>query len=638
MRLSRQFPTAWLFAWVFLIGSGAVRGEALHGAFYHISAEQAAWSAERWETELAWMRQAGMSIIIVASCADENTACYPTQLPGRTPMGSGPLDKILSIADANAMDVHLGLVGSSRWWSDHSEEFLTSLAQDSIAVASELHALYGSHASLKGFYITEEIDNLNWTDETVRKRLVNAFLKPVSDHIKSLDPALIVSEAPFYNVLFEKPEAHGLWWEKTLKDTPHLDLLMPQDGIGVEHGDLQAVVDYFQAYRKATDATGRTLWADVEVFDTESKPAPMARIADQIATVSPFVEKMVIWEFGHYLAPGRSRESLELYLDYQNYRLGNPLLGPISRGTGYVLSSTPESTYPDETAGQLTDGQARFGSWDPVGWKGTSPISITLDLGGQRKNIYQFRALFLNSESLGGSPPDRVAVFISSDGEEFMPLGELETILEGEDSHHVRALSLIEPAMGRFVRFTLYPAGKTVLCSELEVLSSEYVPPLVSRLLSQGKPYRISPLPSAQYPDSGGELTDGDRDYRWESVVGWTSAAGPVTCTIDSGEVFQIETIEAFFMRDRGSAVELPASVEASLSVDGNAFSSVGPLMLDSFSAEPADSGILRYTLECTTSARFVRLTMIPGAGWLMPCEFQFSGRETGADSGWNVR
>jgi len=621
-----------------LLLSGVVRGEALHGAFYYISANQASWSTERWETELAWMRQAGMSIVIVASCADENTACYPTQLPGRTPMGSNPLEKILSIADANAMEVHLGLVGSSKWWSDHSEEFLTSLAQDSIAVASELYALYGTHASLKGFYITEEIDNLNWIDETVRKRLVNAFLKPVSDHIKALNPALIVSEAPFYNVLFEQAEAHGLWWEKTLKDTPHLDLLMPQDGIGVEHGDLQAVVDYFQAYRKATEASGRTLWADVEVFDKESRPAPMARIADQIATVSPFVEKMVIWEFGHYLAPGRSRESLELYLDYLNYRLGHPLLGCISRGADYVFSATPDSSYPDETADQLTDGQARFGSWDPVGWKGTSPIIITLDLGSERKNIYQFRALFLNSESLGGSPPERVAVLISSEGEEFDALGDMETILEGEESHQVRALSLIEPATGRFVRFTLFPAGNSVLCSELDVRSSEYDPPAVRGVLSEGKPYQLAPAPSAQYPDSGGQLTDGDRAYRWESVVGWTAAVGNVTCTIDLENIFRIESLEAFFMRDRGSTVELPASVEASLSEDGTVFVSAGPLILDSFSQEPADSGIFRFTLECGSQARYVRLTLKPGAGWLMPCEIQVSGREAGTDSGWNVR
>jgi hypothetical protein len=234
------------------------------------------------------MRQAGMSIVIVASCADENTACYPTQLPGRTPVGSNPLEKILSIADANAMKVHLGLVGSSKWWSDHSQEYLTGLAQDSIAVASELHALYGGHASLKGFYITEEIDNLNWTDETIRKRLVNAFLKPVSDHIKSLNPALIVSEAPFYNVLFEKPEAHGLWWEKTLKDTPHLDLLMPQDGIGVEHGDLQAVVDYFQAtarqpmppdgrsgptWKSLTRKAGPRRWLASPIRSPQSRPS-----------------------------------------------------------------------------------------------------------------------------------------------------------------------------------------------------------------------------------------------------------------------------------------------------------------------------------------------------------------------------
>ncbi len=226
----------------------------------------------------------------------------------------------------------------------------------------------------------------------------------------------------------------------------------------------------------------------------------MARIADQIATVSPFVEKMVIWEFGHYLAPGRSRESLELYLDYLNYRLGNPLLGPISRGAGYVLSSTPDSSYPDETGVQLTDGQARFGSWDPVGWKGTSPISITLDLGGQRKNIYQFRALFLNSESLGGSPPERVAVLISSEGEVFDVGVRWKRSWRATNRITFRRFPWSNPPRGdgfasRFSRRAIpssAASSRPAPASTILLRFNDYC--------RWEKPYRITPAPSAQYP------------------------------------------------------------------------------------------------------------------------------------------
>ncbi|MCX7018092.1 MAG: DUF4434 domain-containing protein [bacterium] len=316
---------------------GATPPPKFDGAFLWVGNDHVQWTGERWKSEFGWMRQLGFKTVIVSGCVHEKTAIYPTSIPGLSPAKGDAVLQVLNHADANGMDVHLGLVGARRWWSDTSEAFLDELTSLSKATASELYDRYKSHPSLHGFYITGEIDNMTWVDEILRKRLAERFLKPVSDHIKSLNKSLVVSEAPFFNIKFQGPEEYGKWWEKTFKEVPNLDLLIPQDGIGVKHAELADVKKYFGALRDACKANGRVLWSDLEIFEQQqgghSKPAGIKRIIEQLAVEKPFVEKIVFWEFGSYLSPGQSSQAAELFNQYLNYLNGGQAFSTLP-GTG----------------------------------------------------------------------------------------------------------------------------------------------------------------------------------------------------------------------------------------------------------------------------------------------------------------
>jgi addiction module HigA family antidote len=227
------------------------------GAFLWIGWYPRYWSVGRWGTELAWMRRLGMDTVIVAATVIETEAIYPTEIPGLTAIPEEPLEGLLSAADAAGMEVHLGLVLTEGWWTGTGEAYLDGLAALSMDVASELHSLYAPHPSLAGFYITQEIDNMTWTDEALRQRLAQRFLRPLSDHVKSLDASLVVSDAPFFNTVFQPASGFGAWWDLTLADVPSLDLVILQDGIGAEHATYADVAEYFTAVGGACAARGR---------------------------------------------------------------------------------------------------------------------------------------------------------------------------------------------------------------------------------------------------------------------------------------------------------------------------------------------------------------------------------------------
>jgi hypothetical protein len=638
--MSRWFSIC-IFVWIFSgwpTGDCLAQSARLDGAFVWVGGGNASWSQNKWAQELAWMRQIDMDTIIVSASVNETAAVYPTAIDGFYEIGSQPLFKILTEADAAEMDVYLGLLLTGQWWSDTSAAFLDSLTERSNSIASELYARYSSHESLRGFYITQEIDNLNWVQEPVRQRLVQRFLKPVSDHIKSLDPSLVVCTAPFFNTDFQQPPEYRTWWMQTLAETAHLDLIIPQDGIGVHHAQLPDVVEYFTALKEACDAHERQLWSDLEVFDRVSgggqlEPASIERIVSQLAVQAPLVDRFVCWEFLGYLSPARSNASLELFIAYLNYLNGNDTLGLISLRKDYEFSAPPSPQYPD-SGGLLTDGQAHFIPSAQVGWDEPDSVSVTIDLETPNEGILGFRAAFYRSATALANVPSSVSVSLSANGETFTPAGHLEWLVGEDRAMNIYSLLLAEPAAGRYARFDFNRSEGALLCAELGVYSTQFEEPIVSELLSEGKPYSLSRPPASQYPDAGRQLTDGDISYTWDAQVGWQNPESEIGILLDLQQQYSIDRVEAYFMRSDGSAVRLPEEVTVSLSADGTDFYDFRQATPESLE----DDNINRFIAVNSASGRFVRVTVSPDSSWLMLCEIKVFGTEIDGYSGWLVR
>jgi len=225
-------------------------------------------TAREWQGQVHAMARAGIRQIIIQNVfeCDEyagkhamtaatyhGKAYYPSALyPGRHALGaSDPVEAILSAADADGVHVFLG-VGLFAWF-DFSAE---SLAWHK-AVTAELAARYGRHASLYGWYVSEEIFGSLYHEweplKPERYRDLVDFFTAYQAFVRDLTPTKPVALAP-NNERFETWAAE---WAEIL---PHVDILIPFGfARDADHMNVPAVAEIC---RKA----GTRFWVDMEMF------------------------------------------------------------------------------------------------------------------------------------------------------------------------------------------------------------------------------------------------------------------------------------------------------------------------------------------------------------------------------------
>ena len=80
------------------------------------------WNDERWEKEIALMKEVGINEIIMGDVASRNSHSepwncnYPSQLPN-IKVSEDETTKILKKAKEGNMKLYLGLGSDSRWWN-----------------------------------------------------------------------------------------------------------------------------------------------------------------------------------------------------------------------------------------------------------------------------------------------------------------------------------------------------------------------------------------------------------------------------------------------------------------------------------------------------------------------------------------
>ena len=102
-------------------------------------------------------------------------------------------------------------------------------------------------------------------------------------------------------------------------------------------------------------------------------------------------------------------------------------------GLGYTLTPAPAGNYLDPDAasgGKLTDGFANFAWSDMVGWQNPGDrILIDIDLGAPTA-IAEVVVDFMRSDISGVELPAALAVSVSGDGSNFLPVGASVTLAE----------------------------------------------------------------------------------------------------------------------------------------------------------------------------------------------------------------
>lgn len=287
----------------------------IEGTFLQFHTGMREVSATQWAKELDAMRTARMRMIILQwTQADGKNLFDPPD----------PFPTILDLAHRRGMKFIFGLRYDGRWWREWgSAEYLREEAKQSASLAREVHRRYGKHPAFAGFYIPYELWDGSFTEAQTES--LCELLQAIGSACRQIAPGKPVLLAPFFAGLLPPERFEQLW--TSLLQGKSVDVVALQDGVGARGWDEQIeqrVPPYFAAMQRACKQRGVRLWCDLECFRLTNNnpsrpafaPASAERIVRQLKAVSPYVERIVTFDFYHYMSPYRGEAQKALYKGY----------------------------------------------------------------------------------------------------------------------------------------------------------------------------------------------------------------------------------------------------------------------------------------------------------------------------------
>ena len=207
----------------------------------------------------------------------------------------GFLTRFLAAAERVGMLVHLGLVADPQFGLRLQEdpaaiaEYLSGLRATSLETARAAFAVAGGSPAFAGWYVPEEIDDVNWRSAE-RVELLASHLTALCRGLQGIGGSKEVSVSSF--VTGTTPaDRYGLFWLRIWLEAPLTVLL--QDGAGVDVQRWQRLGPYAAALRDSARSTGRRWDMVVELFEQQggpplddaafsARPATFARVAGQV--------------------------------------------------------------------------------------------------------------------------------------------------------------------------------------------------------------------------------------------------------------------------------------------------------------------------------------------------------------------
>lgn len=338
---------------------------------------------------------------------------------------------------------------------------------------------------------------------------------------------------------------------------------------------------------------------------------------------------------------------------------GEPVKDPeyatvVSVGRSYVSTTESNTQYPDAYGIELTDGKfgpaegSDYTSVDFNGYSGSTPIILSIDLGEQFDNLYEFRLGYLSTNNAGVRAPTKVRVGASLDGKKFYTVGDLE-IPEFVEGKRVEATLKTENYVkARYIRFSIIKSGWLFL-DEAQVIgnvekvadSSEVIlgnikaaydklgtvkyeggkevdMNLPLSLISQNKKYTTSVEPAAGFLDKANYLTDGQitgvlSGGNWAGYEGNKNLEIVVDLGSSRNDISDFR-LTCYAANTVGNG--LPVAVTYSVSEDGKTFTEVGRVFGPYARQSTFDYGLslvkcasgryVKFAIEATDTARYL--------------------------------
>jgi hypothetical protein len=283
----------------------------------------ACFSCEQWEAKVKEIADLGMKYLVLMATALYYRAFYRTSIFPRWRLAcDDPMEAVLSAADKFGVRFFIG-GGFYGDWTDPNIISDPVAARKRLQAIEELTKLYGRHPSFYGWYWPNEaFINPYYSTEFIR------YVNECSRLARQLTPHARILIAP-YGTRVARPDENYVRQLESMD----VDIIAYQDEVGVRKSTVDETGAFYEGLKKAHDRVPKVaIWADVEIFKFEGKvynsallPAPFSRILRQLAAVSPWVEKILVYQYQgmmnkpHSAAFAGPPDSVQLYTAYARW-------------------------------------------------------------------------------------------------------------------------------------------------------------------------------------------------------------------------------------------------------------------------------------------------------------------------------
>ena len=315
--------------------SPAIGTNQINGSFIQLwntaGCKCGTWSQEKWDQELQKMKDINMSSLIIQYSVYHNHSWYsPTNVTGVI-YQEPTLNKIIQAAEKVDIKVQFGLYFDEAWISSNksSQYTYSSILQKHKTVIDDLWNLFGNSPSFGGWYIPQELNDLEWQSINEQTLLFN-WIKDVTDYAKTKSIEQPTMIAPFFN-LWQPADKIEEWYNSLFSIANNLDRVYPQDGVGITLKNPSYHIPlYYNAIRNACVNHGVDFGSTIETFQQingwpinsnpfEATSADIDRIKTQLWTIDELSPTEIIQFSWSYMQPGLSMSSSHLYETYSTY-------------------------------------------------------------------------------------------------------------------------------------------------------------------------------------------------------------------------------------------------------------------------------------------------------------------------------
>jgi hypothetical protein len=281
-------------------------------------------TTQQWKDKIYEIHEAGLEYLVLMSIAAFGKAFYDTSLAPKFKLTcEDPLEAILSAAD----EVGIKFFISNDFWGDGTDPDRMMKDKDIAYMRAkameEVTEKYGHHKSFYGWYFPNESYLHPYFDE-----FYIDYVNDCAQRAKRLNPNCVNLIAP-YNIKAEKADDNYVRQLERM----NIEIVAYQDGVGVNSTKLGEPARYFESLYKAHQKAARSrIWADMELFYFERGvsgnliPADFNRILHQMADISPFVDKILVYQYlgimnkpGSKAFAGLRDETVRLYNQYMGW-------------------------------------------------------------------------------------------------------------------------------------------------------------------------------------------------------------------------------------------------------------------------------------------------------------------------------